>query len=611
MAKQLTPLGRFLIIVAGLALVAYGLHRYGMLGKAGDIFSKLAPAAKERESVVPKKADLPDVASTEARGSVEAVALPGNAPGCTDKPEVRMLVWAWNAQMGAMFANGGAQATRGSLMCQHGVNLKFIRQDDSSKMQEDLIAFANDLKRGDSNPAKGSHFVSIMGDGSATFLKGVNDTLKRLGNDYKAKVVGSTGYSRGEDKFMGPASWKQDPNNSRGGFAAGVLRDGDWNIAQKWLGDNGLCNNPDEKTYDPECLNWVNASSYVDAAEKFVAGYCEDRAVVKNGQRTGETKHACVDAIVTWTPGDVTAAEKRGGIVSIVSTREYSSQMPNVIIGIDKWMRANRSTVEGMLEAILAGGDQVKSNPPAFKRAAAISADVYNESGADASYWERYFHVVREQDKTGAMVELGGSSVNNLADDLLLFGLTPGAANLYAATYRVFGDIVVAQYPDLVPSYPPVGEILDTSYLEAIAKRSAPRTQAEQPRFASGERMRTVVSRKSWNISFDSGKATFTPAAQRDLDQLLRDLLVASATMVEVHGHTDSQGNAQSNMSLSEERAFAVKNWLEQQSPVNFPQGRIRVFAHGQENPLAPNSTAEGRAKNRRVEIVIGTTGGN
>ena len=62
-------------------------------------------------------------------------------------------------------------------------------------------------------------------------------------------------------------------------------------------------------------------------------------------------------------------------------------------------------------------------------------------------------------------------------------------------------------------------------------------------------------------------------------------------------------------MALSESRAFAVKQWLESKAPVNFPSGRLRVFSHGQENPIAPNSTNEGRAQNRRVEIVLGTTG--
>jgi OOP family OmpA-OmpF porin len=76
-----------------------------------------------------------------------------------------------------------------------------------------------------------------------------------------------------------------------------------------------------------------------------------------------------------------------------------------------------------------------------------------------------------------------------------------------------------------------------------------------------------------------------------------------------VHGHTDGAGVADANMHLSEERAFAVKAWLEQKAPLNFPSGRIRVFAHGQTNPVAPNSTEAGRSQNRRVEIVIGTTG--
>ena len=79
---------------------------------------------------------------------------------------------------------------------------------------------------------------------------------------------------------------------------------------------------------------------------------------------------------------------------------------------------------------------------------------------------------------------------------------------------------------------------------------------------------------------------------------------VASGTVVEIHGHTDSQGNPEGNQKLSEQRAFAVKSWLEKKSPVNFPSGRVRVFAHGSSNPIAPNGTDEGRAQNRRIEIV-------
>jgi OmpA-OmpF porin, OOP family len=605
---KLTPFGKLIVVVALLVAAFFSIRRF-----APGLMDKIAPAAKGRESVVPERADLPDLPNSgTSTASVRNVALPGERPGCEDKTDVRFLHWAWNSQMGMMFANGGRRATEGSLMCEHGVDLQLTREDDAGKMQEALVTFATELERGNAQPQKGAHFVAIMGDGAATFLKGINDQLERLGPEYRAKVVGSAGYSRGEDKFMGPPEWKQNPATSRGGLVAGYLRDGDWNIAMKWLGDNGLCNNPDEKTYDPGCLNWVAASDYIDAAEKYVSGYCETRPVVNKGQSTGERRKVCVNGVVTWTPGDVTVAQKRGGLVSIVSTKEYSSQMPNTIIGIDKWMRDNRETVEGMLSAIFEGGDQVRSNPEAFQHAAEVAAKVFDESGADAEYWKKYFNVVTERDKQGLMVELGGSSVNNLADNLLLYGLVPGSSNLFGATYTVFGDIVVDQYPDLVPSYDPVDRILDTSYVEAIAKRNAP-TQtvvaAAQPTFEPSAPVRDVVSRRSWQINFDSGRATFTPSAERDLQALLNDLLVAGGTAVEIHGHTDNVGNPQSNMNLSEERAFSVKQWLERQSPVNFPEGRVRVFAHGQENPVAPNSTDEGRAKNRRVDIVLGTTG--
>ncbi len=600
MAVKIEKGGWVLIFCMGAGLVGYALNRYGLLGK-------LLPSAKVRESTEVGKVELPKIQES-SKIDVAAAPIPGSGRGCDDKPEVRFYLWAWNAQMGLMFANGGPQATKGSLMCGKNVNLRLIREDDTNKMQEALVAFATDLKNGNANPSKGAHFVAIMGDGSATFLKGLNDTLKKIGPDYTAKVVGSTGYSRGEDKFMGPSDWKKNPQTSRGGVVAGVLRDGDWNIAQKWIGDNNLCNNPDEKTYDTGCLNWVNANDYIDAGEKYVSNYCETRPVVKNGKKTGDSRKICVNGVVTWTPGDVNVARKRGGLVSIASTREYSSQMPNSIIGIDKWMRANRAEVEGMLEAIFSGGDQIKGHPEALKHASGISAAVYNEYQNEPGYWERYYKGTVEADKQSLQVELGGSSVNNLADNVILFGMAPGAANIFAATYQTFGDIVVKQYPDLVPSYYPVDQILDTSYIGNIAKRNPSMTPAAMPQFSASDKVESVVSRRSWNINFDTGKATFTPEAKADLEQLTRDLIVASNTLVEIHGHTDSSGTVDANQALSESRAFAVKKYLEGQSSVSFPEGRLRVIAHGQTVPLAPNSTPEGRAKNRRVEIVIGVT---
>ncbi|HEX9102784.1 MAG TPA: OmpA family protein, partial [Polyangia bacterium] len=475
-----------------------------------------------------------------------------------------------------------------------------VREDNTDNMQAALVAFAEAFKKSGGNPDKGAHFVCIMGDGSATFLKGLNDKLLKLGPEYTAVVVGSTGYSRGEDKLMGPAAWKKNPQAARGGLVAGVLRDGDWNIALKWLGDNKIPNNPNEKIYDPDALNWVNASDYIDAAQKYVSGYCTDL----KSSKTGATEKHCVDGVVTWTPGDVTVAQKKGGLVSIVSTKEYRSQMPSVIIGNRKWMAQNRKIVDGMLRAIFEGGDRVRATDEALQQAAAISALVYGEK--DPSYWYKYFRVQTEIDAKGVPVELGGSAVSNLADNLNLFGLAPGSTNIFSATYTVFGDIVKSQYPDLVPSFYPAVQVLDTSYVKEVAA-GVKGSEPELAQFSAQEKLKSVVSRRSWDIQFTTGSDKFTKEASAQLKQLFNDLVVAGGTLVEVHGHTDNQGTADANQKLSESRAFAVKTWLEQQSAANFPEGRVRVFAHGMTEPVAPNTTSEGRSKNRRVEIVLGT----
>jgi outer membrane protein OmpA-like peptidoglycan-associated protein len=603
---QLKPAGKIVVflVVVGVAVGAVRMFK-------PDLISKIMPSRETQSSVVPAKVDLPTASSAEA-SSIKDLVIPADDIGCQNDPEVRLLGYAWNAQMGMLFAAGGPQATKGSLMCKHGVNFKFDRQDDNGKLQEALVAFATELKGGNQQPTKGANFVCVMGDGSASFLKGLNDTLVKLGPDYKAKVVGSIGYSRGEDKFMGPKAWRDDPNTCRGGVVAGVIRDGDWNIAQKWLGDNGLPTNPDEKTYDPDALNWVNANDYLDAAAKYITGYSEDRPVVHNGKRTGETKRITVNAVVTWTPGDVNVATQKGGIVPIVSTREYASQMPAVIIGIDKWMKDNRTLVEEMLQAIAEGGDAVKASSQALQKAAEVSAKVYNDKDSGPDFWEKYYKGVEEPDKTGVNVSLGGSYADNLADSLTSFGLVSGSANLFAATYTVFGNIVAKQYPNLMPSVPPVSDIMDPSYYEDLAKKSAPSSNAvaaATPTFSSAPKHLTrVISSKIWRIPFATGRASFSPAAKTDLDKLRQDLLVASATAVEIHGHTDNQGDPAKNMQLSEARAFAVAHWLEKAFPKNFPEGRIHVYAHGEEQPLQPNSTSAGRAANRRVEVKIGTT---
>ena len=564
-------------------------------------------------SFTPDRVEGLDAATEQSQSNAAFAGLPSDKPAALPgAPEVRINFWAWNSQMGCLYSNGGPVTTEGSLMEKQGIKVFISRQDDNSQLMAQLTRLAQGLHGGQAQPRDGIHFIGIMGDGAGAFLAALNTQLiESFGPEYRAEIVGSCGYSRGEDKLMGPARWRDNPQSMRGAVIAGVLRDGDWNIAQRFMGDNGIANNPDERTYDPNAVNWVNTSSYVDAAEKYVSNYCEERPVVSEGRRTGETRRVCVDGIVTWTPADVTAARERGGLVSVVSTKEYSSQMPHVLIGIRKWNQQNRETVEKLLTAFTQGGDQVLAHPQALTRAAEISQEIYQEAGADAAYWEKYYKGVTEPDKQGIPVELGGSKANNLADNLLLFGLAQGSTpetSRFRSVYTVFGKIVTQQYPDLVPSVPAYDSIVDVSYLRAVAARAGGDVgRAETTTFAdSTSRVTRVVGRRNVKISFATGSAEFTPQTERELQQLFDELSINSLA-VEVHGHTDNVGDPAANQQLSEDRALAVKQWLERRSAATFPPGRVRIFAHGSTQPVESNRTDAGRAANRRVEIVIGS----
>jgi OmpA-OmpF porin, OOP family len=563
--------------------------------------SFLVPGRGPVAAVVPKAVRLSNMANTAS--NVAKQPLPLSEPA-EQTPQFYAEIMAWNSQFSWLYANGGPSTTKGSLMEKHGVFMQFQRQDDCEKMKAALIKFAQAYQSGIQFPQDAPAFIAVMGDGTAQLLAALNPMLEKLGPEYRAKIVASAGYSFGEDKVQGPAEVKRNPKLLKGMVFAGYLRDGDWNLLMKYAADNGIPNNPDETTYDPGAINWVAASDFLDAAAKCVAQYSEDRPEVINGKKTGRTVKITVKGCVTWTPGDVNVAEQLGGLVSIVSTKEYAGQMPNAIIGIDKWMQENRTLVEGMIEAMGEAGDQLKipGNDEALARAGEISAEVYKEQ--DGAYWTKYHQGVVTQDKQGMTVELGGSKDNNLADQVLLFG----PAGLLRSTYEAFGQVVVQQYPKLVKSFPPASDAIDGSYVLNVARKTGTSTaKADKYTFTSGAKIKEVVGNRKWQILFATGSARISEGQQDVLADVKNQLAVSLALKVIIHGHTDNVGKADQNRVLSEQRAYSVKTWLESNYPDIFPPGRIDVVGHGQDSPIADNSTEEGRRLNRRVQIVTGT----
>ncbi len=104
-------------------------------------------------------------------------------------------------------------------------------------------------------------------------------------------------------------------------------------------------------------------------------------------------------------------------------------------------------------------------------------------------------------------------------------------------------------------------------------------------------------------ILFDTGQYALKPAATGALEKVAGILKSHPDLPILIEGHTDSVGQPQANQALSENRAGSVRTWLVSNAAV--PAGRITTRGHGQAAPVATNDTAEGRQKNRRVEIKL------
>ncbi len=104
------------------------------------------------------------------------------------------------------------------------------------------------------------------------------------------------------------------------------------------------------------------------------------------------------------------------------------------------------------------------------------------------------------------------------------------------------------------------------------------------------------------SITFDTNSADIKPQFRSTLDQLANSLQQYPNTVVRVEGHTDSTGSASYNQDLSLNRAQSVTSYL---SRSGVSASRLQPVGYGFSRPIATNDTSEGRAQNRRVEILI------
>lgn len=577
-------------------------------GGVGAAVYFLSPGLRTEES---KKLERLDVSDKDVNNITTSEELPlpteEASADVSNKPVVKIAGYAWNAESGIIVANGGPKTTKGSVMEKNGVNLEIIRQDWLTELRNMQMKFVEEYDRGNNSPKEGAAGIMIMGDGVPFYISSAQQALddKYGKGKYQLQAVGPVGLSYGEDKLIGPPSWKMNPQSMKGSLVSAVIGDGDWVTAVNYAFANGLKVNPDPATYDAEAVNFLASANddYIESAKELIKSQKEGWTVplkeVKDGKLTGKTINKKVDGCATWTPGDKMVFDALTGITDIVSTKEFNNQMATTIIFVKQWAEKNKEVVVNILKSSYTASNQMKQYDGWRKRASEAVTKTFNME--TPAYWYDMFKG-QKGEKNGISYNMGGSRVFNLADANQYYGITDGT-NRYKAVYdqvsKYLSELNPAGFNQNVKRIVPYEEAVNLSFLKQIENIDAGKAYtADYTKKASN-----VVASGEWRINFESGRATLRPEGKDVLEQIYNLLIQAEDSKLELVGHTDNTGTQDANYSLSMARAEAVKSYLIQKG---IPASRFqKIDGKGQDDPVADNNTPAGKAQNRRVVVSI------
>jgi len=197
---------------------------------------------------------------------------------------------------------------------------------------------------------------------------------------------------------------------------------------------------------------------------------------------------------------------------------------------------------------------------------------------------------------------LSGLKLTPYADNAQFYGLAAGKAH-----YETLFDtaLVIWRKKGLVTRPVEAKDWADSRFLQALAA-DYPGQKVEEPQIAAkapSAKDRAIIN-KQIQIHFTPGSDEIMAGSYIVLDALGETMTSFGNTYLRVEGNTDTTGSPTSNMTLSERRALAVKDYILKNFP-NINAARFQTIGHGSANPVADNATETGRQLNRRTDIKV------
>ncbi len=288
-----------------------------------------------------------------------------------------------------------------------------------------------------------------------------------------------------------------------------------------------------------------------------------------------------VDAAVTWEPdlsGAVTARENEAHV--LVSTTAATNVIADTLVARQSLIDEAPATVQDFVNGWFDGISVMKEDPQGTNK---LIGDVLKLTTDDVSGM------------------LSGLKLTAFADNAQFFGLS-GPKAYFTSLFN--GAFVIWRKKGVVTSIVDAKDWQDSRFVAALANQYKSQKVEETFAFKDKPKLtdRAIVN-KSLSIHFTTGSDEIMPGSYFTLDSLGETMLAFGSTYLKVEGNTDARGAEGANKTLSQKRAEAVRKYL----VANFaiPEERFVTEGKGSANPVAANTTEDGRALNRRTDIKV------
>lgn len=294
-------------------------------------------------------------------------------------------------------------------------------------------------------------------------------------------------------------------------------------------------------------------------------------------------KAKTVDAAVTWEPdlsGAVKARSEEAHI--LVSTTAATNVIADCLVVQSDLIQKAPETLAAFVHGWYDGIDAIGKDP----------AQAYQLIGKALK--------LSEDDVSGM---LSGLKLTSFADNALFFGLDGNKAQFEALFNTAF---VVWRKQGVISKAVDARDFVDTRFVASLAEfypgQKVVETFKFDPKKVDVTKERAIVN-KSLTIYFTPGSDQIMAGSNFVLDSLGDTMTAFGNTYLRIEGNTDNTGKRNTNRTLSQRRADAVKDYLVQNHKID--EKRFQTIGNGPDNPVAPNETEAGRQQNRRTDIKV------